>query len=213
MIRYSPLNYYTYNINSYYASIGASAIFLLFYIILMVVFKYELYNKKEFCDPMFYYGQACRNKIANTVINNPGFMQAKQVFYATVKDTIDASGTMVVDEAQIVDASNMVQDNLSSNSNFINNTISQIQDTTSILKVIASKYLGNMQNLLNSTKNNSNDAWQQIQEIPQLLNNIQSQINKSIVTPALMPYTDPLKKLYKSLSDIQPPLSENEILH
>ena len=204
MVHYSPLTYYTYNSETYYASIGASILYFVFYIILFLVFKYELYNKRGFCTPMFYYGQACRNEIANTILSDPGFVQAKQTYYTTVKNTTDAiNGTMVNDQYEINNADALVNDNLNDNANFTNATIGQIQEATNVLKMIASKYLGNMQTFVASTKNQSTEMWQQLQSIPPLLGQIQNQINTSIVVPALMPYTDPLRKLYNSLSEVQ----------
>ena len=203
MTKFITLSFFTYNLELYYAAMGASILYFAFYVILFRVLKYEIGNKQNICNPAFYYGQACRNQIADTILSDPGFVQAKQAYYATVQSTIDESGTMTNDNTEITDASGTVQGNLDANVNFTNSTISQIQETTNVLKTITSKYLGNMQNVINSTKNQTNSALEQIQKIPPLLSNLQQQINASIVTPALMPYTDPLQKLYNSLTEVQ----------
>lgn len=201
MVQYLPLTYYTYNIQNYYASIVASILFFIFYSILFVALKYEVYNKQDYCDPMFYYGKACRNDIANKIQQNEDLLKVKKKFYSNVKTLTDASGATTQDKANIELAGQTVNANLSENKEFTKNTIEQIQEITNVLNMASSKYLGNLQSLLSSTQNQSNSALQQIQG---LLNNVQDQIKQTVIDPALARYTDPLQKLYKSLSDIKP---------
>lgn len=201
MVQYLPLTYYTYNIQNYYASIAASILFFIFYSILFVALKYEVYNKQDYCDPMFYYGKACRNDIANKIQQNEDLLKVKKKFYSNVKTLTDASGATTQDKANIELAGQTVNANLSENKEFTKNTIEQIQEITNVLNMASSKYLGNLQSLLSSTQNQSNSALQQIQG---LLNNVQDQIKQTVIDPALARYTDPLQKLYKSLSDIKP---------
>ena len=201
MVQYLPLTYYTYNIQNYYASIVASILFFIFYSILFVALKYEVYNKQDYCDPMFYYGKACRNDIANKIQQNEDLLKVKKKFYSNVKTLTDASGATTKDKANIELAGQTVNANLSENKEFTKNTIEQIQEITNVLNMASSKYLGNLQSLLSSTQNQSNSALQQIQG---LLNNVQDQIKQTVIDPALARYTDPLQKLYKSLSDIKP---------
>ena len=75
MYKYLPLTYFDYNRPYYFGATLIIALFGIFYIILYLVFKYEYYNRLEHCDPMFYYGQACRNKYSKEFLENSGFLK------------------------------------------------------------------------------------------------------------------------------------------
>ena len=64
--KYIPIDYFTYNRPDYYATVITLLMFGIFYIIMYLVFKYESYNRQGICDPMFYYGEACRNEQSRT---------------------------------------------------------------------------------------------------------------------------------------------------
>jgi len=199
---YSPVNYYTYNLQNYYACSGASILFALFYYILLNMLKYELYNKRGFCDPAFYYGQACRNQISDSILLDPTFVQSKNAYYKNVQDSIDPK--MHLDKRVIKESGDFIHGSIKENVTFIESTIVNIKEITTTIKDISAKYLGNLQGFLNSTQNQSTATWQQIQNIPPLLATLQSQINEAVITPSMARYVAPLQKLYDSLSDINP---------
>jgi len=165
------------------------------------MFQYEFYNKKNYCDPKFYYGRACRNQIADRILNNPDLINAKHRFYNAMQDV-----NKVIDNVQndIDTVSQNVQDGLESNDEFQRDTLDQINDVTRIVKMATANYLGNLQGVVQSTKDTSAAVWSQLQSVPALLKELQKQINDAIVTPALAPYVGPLQKLYQSLSQMSP---------
>ena len=197
---YYPIHYLSYNKQSYYACIGSSILFVIFYFMLVNVLRYELNNKKNICEPNFYYSSACSNQIANTILLDTALNPSQNAFYNAVQNKYDVSQT--TQENEIDGAGKTVQGTLDANTNFTQNTIEQIQEITDIIQLITTKYLGNFQQFLQDTKSTSSTTWNQIQEIPGLLQNLQNQINQAIVTPALARYVDPLQKLYKSLTNL-----------
>ncbi len=199
---YYPIHYLSYNRQSYYACIGSSILFLAFYIILVNILRYELNNKREICEPDFYYSSACNNQMANTILASTGFSPAQNAFYNAVQNKLTVSQNE--QKQEIDEADDEVQGTLDANTHFTQNTIEQIQEVTEVIQLITTKYLGNLQQFLNNAKSTSSSTWNQVQEIPGLLQNLQKQINQVVVTPALARYVDPLQKLYQSLSDLSP---------
>lgn len=201
MVTYYPLHYFTYNRTIYYQCIGLTILFVSFFGIIINVFKYEMYNKKGVCDPEYYYGSACKNVIANTVLADGGLVPIMNQFYYTVENQLDPSQN--AQQSAIDSAGDTVQNTINTNNQFAQNTVEQIQEVTNVVQLLTTKYLGNLQQFLQTAKSTSSATWNQIQEIPGLLNSLQSQINQAIITPALARYVDPLQKLYQSLSAIQ----------
>ena len=197
---YYPIHYLSYNRQSYYACIGSSILFVVFYILLVNVLRYELNNKRKICEPDFYYSSACSNKMANTILADTGFSPAQNDFYNALQDQLTVSQN--IQEKEIDGADNKVQGTLDANANFTQNTIEQIQEVTEVIQLMTTKYLGNLQQFLNNAKSTSSSTWNQVQEIPGMLQDLQNQINQAIITPALTRYVDPLQKLYQSLTDL-----------
>ena len=198
MPSYRPINYFSYNNPSYYACSISLTLFFIFFVILFRVFNYELLNAKNVCYPTYYYGQACSNNISDTLQLDTDFVSSKEEYYNKVKQY---KQSLTRDGAKINIANNEIETNMKSNDNFAETSIQQIQDATSFIQELSSKYLGNLQQFLKNTSNES-------QELSTYLTNLQSQINQTIVQPTFAKYTDPLQKLYQSLSTITPPNSQ-----
>jgi len=200
---YYPIDYFTYNRQKYYQCIGLSILFFAFFIIVINVFQYELFNQKNVCDPKYYYGTACRNEIANTIYAKSGFMPINNQFYAAVETQFDPS--LNAQKSKIDGAGEVVDDTLNGNIQFAENTVNEVEEAADVLQLMTTKYLGNLQQFMKTAKSTSSSTWDQIQQIPGLLNQLQGQINQAVVTPALARYVSPLQKLYKSLADVQLP--------
>ena len=194
-----PLHYFSYNTPDISAFVTVSVLFFSFYVILVLMFQYEYYNAINYCDPKFYYGRACRNEIADRILSDPGLVSAKQNFYNTMQKVDAARST---DKSEIENANADVQMTLDTNAEFRQETVDQINEVTDVVNAATANYLGNLQGLVQSTQNTASSTWTQLQSIPPLLKDLQSQIQQSIVTPALAPYTGPLQKLYQSLSQL-----------
>ena len=198
MPSYRPINYFSYNNPSYYACAISLILFFIFFVILFRVFNYELLNAKNVCYPTYYYGQSCSNTITNTLQLDSEFVSAKEEYYRKAKQY---KRSLMKDGAKIGIANEQIETNMTSNANFAETSIQQIQDATSLIQELSSKYLGNLQQFL---KNTSNESDTNIQELSTYLTNLQSQINQTILQPTFAKYTDPLQKLYQSLLTITP---------
>ena len=194
MTSYRPINYFSYNKPNYYACIISLVLCLLFLIILFRVFNYELLNAKNLCYPTYYYGRSCSNTITDTLQKDPAFLASKEAYYEKVKTY---KRSLTKDGAKIDVANVKIDDNMTSNTNFAEMSIQQIQDITSFIQGLTSKYLGNLRQMLQNSSNES-------QALSIYLTQLQTQINQSIVQPTFAKYTDPLQKLYQSLSTITP---------
>jgi hypothetical protein len=196
-----PIHYFTYNAPDVNTCVSVCILIFSFYVVLFLMFQFELYNKKNYCEPKFYYGRACRNQIADRILSNPELINAKRQFYSTMQKVGEVTDNVQTDIDRV---SKGVHDGLESNEEFQRDTLDQINDVTRIVKMAAANYLGNLQGVVQSTKETSTAAWNQLQSIPALLKDLQTQINSAIVTPALAPYVGPLQKLYQSLSQMSP---------
>ena len=215
MTQFVPLTYYSYNAPSYYGCIALLTLIGVFYIMLNLALKYEMYNNIDKCDPMYYYGQPCRNEMATALLTNPTFLQAKHAFYDKVAK-YDASNNLYIgaqqdtenDEVTINQANTSIQTNLDGNQAFTDNTIGEINDIADFAKMLSTKYLGDVQTLLSSVKNADSTVETQLQTIPSQMEILKNQIDTAFITPTITRYSAPLKKLYKSLTDMT--LNSNE---
>lgn len=198
MTTYRPIGYFTYNSPSYYACIISLILFFAFFVILFQVFNYELLNARNICYPTYYYGRACANKISDTLQTDENFLKAKHEYYKKAKLY---NKSLSKDAEDISVANDEIATNMTSNTNFTETSIQQIQDVTLLIKELTSKYLGNVRQFLQTA---SNETDTNIQDLSIYLEKLQSQINQTILQPAFAKYTDPLQKLYKSLSNITP---------
>ena len=55
VIKYIPIDYFTYNRPYYVATVLIVTMFSIIYIMLYLIFKYEYLNRLEICDPMCVY--------------------------------------------------------------------------------------------------------------------------------------------------------------
>ena len=196
MTIYRPIGYFSFNKPDYYACIISLILFFAFFVIVFQVFNYELLNTKNVCYPTYYYGRACNNMIVDTLQSDPIFLSAKQEYYNNAKSY---KNDINKDNAKIAVANQQIDANLESNKQFAETSIQQIQDVTSFIQELTSKYLGNIHQFLQSV---SNDSDANVEELSVYLSKLQSQINQSIVQPTFAKYTEPLQKLYQSLSTI-----------
>jgi hypothetical protein len=215
MTRFVSITYFSYNAPAYYGCIGLLTIFGVFYTMLHLALKYEMYNKINKCDPMYYYGQACRNDMATTLLTDPEFLQAKHAFYDKISKYessnqayIGAQRDTENDQKAINLADTTIQSNLDGNHEFTENTIADINDITDFAKMLSTKYLGDVQTLVGSVKDEDSLVETRLKTIPAQLAILKNQINTAVVTPTMARYSAPLKKLYKSLTDMT--LNTNE---
>jgi hypothetical protein len=204
--KYIPIDYFTYNRPDYYAALITLVMFGMFYVIMYLVFKYESYNRQGICDPMFYYGEACRNKQSRQMLFNPKFLTMKQAYYNRVSEYNTKTGKnegvrerTAEGKENVNEADNNIQDNLDSNTQFGKENVDELTKLSSITQLIASKYLGNIGSLL---KDAPQEVLDTIQGLPEQIGELKNQIQGSIINPAFASYTAPLQKLYRSLTDI-----------
>lgn len=207
MTQFTSLTYYSFNAPSYYSGVIILTFFSIFYIMMYLALKYETYNRINHCDPQYYYGEACRNQIARTILTNPDFSQAKNDFYDKLSN-YDASSNTVKgidhntkeDEKHILNVEHEINHNLDKNQEFTENTIHEINEMTDFTKMLSSKYLGDVQTLIGSVKSGNTEVEKNLKVLPEQINILKHQIDTAIVTPTLARYTAPLQKLYKSLT-------------
>jgi hypothetical protein len=209
MTQFASLTYYTYNSPSYFAGVILLIMFSIFYAMLYLALKYETYNNMDYCDPMYYYGQACKNEINKSIVTNTEFAQAKSAFHDKVAK-YDASISAYKgiqsktedDQKEIHNANEAINKNVEANTTFPENTIDEINEITDFTKMLSSKYLGDVQTLISSVTSKNPAVEDQLKTIPEQIGILKQQINTAIVTPALTRYSAPLHKLYKSLTDM-----------
>jgi len=198
---FKPINYYTYNSRNVFLAVFISVLFFAFYAILYLAFSYETSNRADICNPTFYYGNACRRQIARTALLDTSFLPLKKSYYSNVQDSVNPRLT-TDDTNKIEEVNNVVQDYLSENKTFNDETIQEIEDLTDVLNLISTKYLGNIQDYL-ATQTESSSVSHALQNIPSMLQYIQEKMNKAIIEPTSARFVSPLKKLYQALSSIQ----------
>ena len=209
VIKYIPIDYFTYNRPYYFATTIIIIMFSIIYIMLYLVFKYEYLNRVEVCDPMFYYGRACRNQYSNILLFNDKFLTFKKNFYEIVsKFNPKTQQTEGVRERKnknkqiIEDSEKAIDNNLESNEEFSKSTIDEIENMTTVVKLITSKYLGNLQELFGNVQNAPQYLLNNLQQLSIDLGQLQIHVQESIVDPAFAKYTAPLQNLYKYLTHI-----------
>lgn len=218
--RYIPIDYYSYNRPDYLAATLVSILLIIFFIILNIVFVYEYANRIDKCLPMFYYGKACQNENSRDILNDPKLMKIKKMFYDSVARYDESKHTYEgvrksneENKKKIEESEQIINNNLEENSTFVNDSIEEIKKLTAITNLIASKYLANMEEILSTVQNSPKYVVDSLVGLPEHLVELKNQIQETLVNPLLSQYTGPLKKLYKSLTQIQnrtkPYLSKN----
>lgn len=209
VIKYIPINYFTYNKPYYFATTIIMIMFSIIYIMLYLVFKYEYLNRVEVCDPMFYYGRACRNEYSNILLFNEKFLTFKKNFYEIVskfdpktKETKGVRENTVKNKQLIEDSEEKIDDNMQSNEEFSKSTIDEINNMSTVAKLISSKYLGNLQEIFGNVQDAPKYLLNNLQQLSIDLGQLKNHVRNSIVDPAFAKYTAPLNKLYKYLTHI-----------
>jgi len=176
---------------------------------LYLVFKYEYLNRAEVCDPMFYYGRACRNEYSNILLFNEKFLTFKKNFYEIVskfdpktKETKGVRENTVKNKQSIEDSEEKIDDNMQSNEEFSKSTIDEINNMSTVAKLISSKYLGNLQEIFGNVQEAPKYLLNNLQQLSIDLGQLKNHVRNSIVDPAFAKYTAPLNKLYKYLTHI-----------
>ena len=209
VLKYIPIDYFTYNRPYYFASAMIIVMFSIIYIMLYLVFKYEYLNRIEICDPMFYYGRACRNEYSNILLFNEKFLTFKKNFYEIVskfdtktKQTKGVRENTVKNREIIENAEETIDDNIQQNEDFNKYTIDEINNMSTVDKLITSKYLGNLQEIFGNVQNAPKYLINNLQQLSIDLGQLKNYVQQSIVDPHFAKYTAPLQKLYKYLTQI-----------
>jgi hypothetical protein len=151
---------------------------------------------------MFYYGGACKRQIARTALLNPEFSKIKNDYYANINTRIQPKIEHADSSNNIVNED--VNDYLSKNKEFNEETVQEIQDMTNILNLITTKYLGNIQQFLaTSSQETSTSVALALQDIPYMIQTVKDKLNQAIVEPTSAIFIAPLQKLYKALSNVE----------
>ncbi len=215
MSSYIPVNYLTYHHITYITAWGCVLIFVVFLSMMYLALQYETLNKQNKCNPMYYYGTACRNLISDKLLLNPSFSNAQQKFYKdldtynpSTQQSTGAKPTIKESEVLINKLSgNAIETTLQENKEFVEKNAEELNSMTSLLQLLSLKYLGNVQTTLEESKDLPKNVQDQISQFPNELNNLRILVKNSLVDPVYAKYTAPLRKLYESLQSIPEPSS------
>lgn len=206
---YIPIDYFSYNRPEYFAAIIVMLMFAFFTGILLLVFKYEYYKRVDYCDSMFYYGKPCINQNSKMIIMDPKFIEMKKMYYDVVSQYNDKTGkyegareSTGKNKNKIAKADESIEDNLKRNEEFNKNSIEEIKKISTVSKLIASKYLGNMEDILRNMNRAPDYVIESIKGLPEQLAQLRIQIQDTLVNPVFKQYTSPLQKLYRSLTEL-----------
>ena len=206
---YIPIDYFSYNRPEYFAAIIVMLMFAFFTGILFLVFKYEYYKRVDYCDSMFYYGKPCINQNSKMIIMDPKFIEMKKMYYDVVSQYNDKTGkyegareSTGKNKNKIAKADESIEDNLKRNEEFNKNSIEEIKKISTVSKLIASKYLGNMEDILRNMNRAPDYVIESIKGLPEQLAQLRIQIQDTLVNPVFKQYTSPLQKLYRSLTEL-----------
>ena len=206
---YIPIDYFTYNRPEYVAAFLILSLFFIFYVVLYMIFQYEYWNRVGYCHPMYYYGQACRNQYSNVILKDPQFLQLKKAYYDKLasfnEETKKYQGLRTdikENENKIVESENAIEEVMKDNDDFASTSIEEIKKLTAIAHLITTKYLGNLEELLKNIKHAPAHVTEALRGLPEHLAILQTEIQKTTINPLFAPYTAPLQKLYRSLTEI-----------
>lgn len=207
--QYIPIDYFTYNRPEYVAAFLILSLFFVFYVVLYTIFQYEYWNRIGYCHPMYYYGQACRNQYSNILLKDPQFLQLKKAYYDKVasfdKESKKYQGLRTdvkENDEKLKQSENAIETVIEENDDFASSTIEEIKKLTTITQLITTKYLGNLEELLKNVKKAPMHVMEALRGLPEHLAILQTEIKKTTVNPLFAPYTAPLEKLYRSLTEI-----------
>lgn len=212
-MKYLPLSYFSYHLPYYVASWLVVILFATFISMMYLAMKYEIYNKQHVCDPMYYYGKPCYNYISERLLTNSAFSDARNTFYNNLDtyepETAQFKGAKqtTINAKQIIEKSSKpaIERAMEKDKEFIEENTSQINNMTSILQVLSLKYLGNLQETIEETKDLPDGVQDQLTNIPNEIEDLRILVKESLVDPVYTRYSAPLNKLYRSLSEIKEP--------
>ena len=207
--QYIPIDYFTYNRPEYVAAFLILSLFLVFYVVLYTMFQYEYWNRKGYCHPMYYYSQACRNQYSNILLKDPQFLQLKKAYYDKIasfnKEEKKYQGMrkdIKENDETLAQSKRAIDDVMAENDDFVSSTVEEIKKLTEITRLITTKYLGNLEELLKNVKKAPVHVVEALRGLPEHLAILQTEIQRTTVNPLFAPYTAPLEKLYRSLTEI-----------
>ena len=173
---YIPIDYFSYNRPEYFAAIIVMLMFAFFTGILLLVFKYEYYKRVDYCDSMFYYGKPCINQNSKMIIMDPKFIEMKKMYYDVVSRYNDKTGkyegtreSTGKNKKKLAKADENIEYNLKKNEEFNKNSIEEIKKISTVSKLIASKYLGNMEDILRNINSAPDYVLEAIKGFPEQL--------------------------------------------
>lgn len=195
-----PLYYKTYNARYVSLAIILIAIFVLGISVLYVILQYELFNRQAYCNPRFYYGNACNNLISRSVLMDPTFLKKKKEYYENsikIDEDVNKDGAKI--DLNTSDAENA---NGISSPAFIEESAKKVEKITNQLNSIKSSYLGNPNNKLKQSISQLNNSFlSEIKDLPVRLQEIQGMFTDGVILPSSTHLIDALQKLYKSVND------------
>lgn len=217
MSSYIPVNYLSYHKITYITAWGCVLIFAIFLSMMYLALQYETLNKQNKCNPMYYYGSACRNMISDKLLLNPSFSNAQRKFYQDLEtyhpSTQQSTGAKptIKESEKLINriGKNAIETTLDENKEFVEKNADELNSMTSLLQLLSLKYLGNVQTTLEESKHLPKSVQTQIAQFPEELNNLRILVKNSLVDPVYAKYSAPLRKLYESLQSIPEPSSSS----
>ena len=197
-VRFIPLYYTTYNKREIVLCILITLCFITFISISTMAMRYELFNKQNYCDPTFYYGNACRNVISKTILSNPRFIKSRKNFYDNVNNIINSK--MNSDESDILKANvEMDKNEILTSDEYIDESTKKISDITDVLTQIKTQSLGGFGSALLKPIKSANDAISdKLKDLPNTLNQIKIMLDNGFIKPSTIHLYDALEKLYRA---------------
>ena len=95
-----------------------------------------------------------------------------------------------------------IDDVIAENDDFVSSSLEEIKKLTTITHLITTKYLANLEELLRNVKKAPVHVVEALRGLPEHLAILQTEIQRTAVNPLFAPYTAPLEKLYRSLTEI-----------
>ena len=202
---YIAVTYATYNLRN--IIIATIVIFMYYFFItnLCIAIKYEILNKREECDVRYYYSRACRNKIANSILMDPAFLNYKKKYFENVNTNI----TPHLDTAMVfMDAGeSKINVDETAHANYTNKAktdlLSQFKPVSDALYSTIGSFLGSLRGVLDNVKRSDSPGV----DFSNSLTALQTKISESIppeyisdeLQPSLAKMISPLQKLWGGL--------------
>jgi hypothetical protein len=207
--KYLPIDYYTYNRPEFVGAILLGLLFFSIFGTLLHILSYEYYDAQDKCTPNYYYSKGCQNQNSRALLFNPNFMNFKKVYYEIIgkynpliREYEGVKKSTYNNQNRIEESEKMIDENIKSNEDFMEKSINEIKNLTEIANTITSEYLANIHNFVENIRNAPKEVVDSLNDLPNHLEELKGQINSTISNPTLSHYTAPLKKLYRSLTEV-----------